>query len=829
MGGRALAPEDPGGRQVRVSEEVRTHEAAGSLAEELPYWGWLDDGHTCLTRSGELITAGRLRPAVVDGRTPGQIDRVLGRWQRLLSGLGPGTRLYFYALRRPAPTAGTAEKNGTDIVAVSGRKRRAFLAGRVQRLEAYLVWSHDPGLRTAAARAASGPASRFTRWWKRRRRSTPTYLASEIEAAASRFRALVDASRALVAEHTPIEMLGAGEASRLLSELINRPGTEWDGATGSGMNWRLALSELEAERSHLTLDGEPVILYSLLSPPGQAHANLLRDLYCLDAVMTVSLEWRPWTVEAARRRIRGAQRHYFARRYSMMAHVQETEGTAAAMVDSAAAVESDRLGGALVELEADGVSYGDAALTVALHGELAEIERLDGDVRRLFAAHDAKVIREGYGQLPVWFSRLPAQPRKRQVRNVFVSAGLAACLAPVFGPPKGSARSRHLGRKALAVFETPWRTGYHYDLFAGDVGHTLILGATGSGKSFALNFLLVEALKYGPRVLILDLGGSYRWLTRFLGGRYLELTPGKMEPGLRLQPFALPPNARTFQFLAGWVMRLLRLGGFEPSGGDTSEIRARIEDLYALGPERRTLSVLAGSLPSAMWPALSRWTRDGAWGPYFDNPADGAPDLEFGDWQVIDLAGAVEHPDLCEAALSYLLERMRLEIESPAETARLKLMVVDEAWRYLQDPAVLNYLAEAAKTWRKKNAALILATQSAVDVTATPGAAALLESIPTKLFLANPELPDEAGALFRLNDAELAQVRELTPKRELYLRRPDEAAVLRLEVDPESYWLYTSSATDAEKRARAVAEHGLARALEVLAGRKHPTPKPNRT
>ena len=86
--------------------------------------------------------------------------------------------------------------------------------------------------------------------------------------------------------------------------------------------------------------------------------------------MTVSLEWRPWAMEAARRRIRGAQRHYFARRYSMMAHVQETEGTAAAMVDSAAATESDRLGEALVELEADGVSYGEATLTVALHGEL---------------------------------------------------------------------------------------------------------------------------------------------------------------------------------------------------------------------------------------------------------------------------------------------------------------------------------------------------------------------------------------------------------------------------------------------------------------------------
>ena len=336
---------------MRSSAELRDHEAAGSLAEELPYWGWLEDGRTCLTRTGELIAAGCLAPAVVDGRSPEQIDRVLGRWQRLLSGLDADTRLYFYMLRRPSPPE-AADDEGSGIVAVSQRKRGAFLSGRVQRLGAYLVWSHDPRLRAVADGPTSGRASRLMQWWKRRRGGAPTYLRSEIEAAAARFRATVDAGRALVEEHTPIEMLEPAEASRLLSELINRPGTMWDGATGSGMNWRLALSELEAERGHLRLDGEPVILYSLLSPPGQTRANLLRELYCLDAAMTVSLEWRPWAVEAARRRIRGAQRHYFARRYSMMAHVQETEGTAAAMVDSAAATESDRLGEALVELEA---------------------------------------------------------------------------------------------------------------------------------------------------------------------------------------------------------------------------------------------------------------------------------------------------------------------------------------------------------------------------------------------------------------------------------------------------------------------------------------------
>ena len=87
------------------------------------------------------------------------------------------------------------------------------------------------------------------------------------------------------------------------------------------MNWRLAVSELEAERRYLRLDGEPVILYSLLSPPGGARANLLDDLYCLDARMTIAIEWRPWGLDSARRKIRSAQRNYFSKRYSMAAHM----------------------------------------------------------------------------------------------------------------------------------------------------------------------------------------------------------------------------------------------------------------------------------------------------------------------------------------------------------------------------------------------------------------------------------------------------------------------------------------------------------------------------
>ena len=162
------------------------------------------------------------------------------------------------------------------------------------------------------------------------------------------------------------------------------------------------------------------------------------------------------------------------------------------------------------------------------------------------------------------------------------------------------------------------------------MGHTLVLGATGAGKSFSLNFLLVQALQYDPRILILDLGGSYRWLTQFLGGGYMELSPAAADgEGFQLRPFSLPAGERTYQFLTGWISRLLRIGGWNLSGSDPSEIRARVEDLYAFratGADPWNAGPLFALKDVARaWPLGD---GDGAWGKYFDNPADG-DDLQF--------------------------------------------------------------------------------------------------------------------------------------------------------------------------------------------------------
>src|SRR5207248_8805476 len=117
-----------------------------------------------------------------------------------------------------------------------------------------------------------------------------------------------------------------------------------------------------------------------------------------------------------------------------------------------------------------------------------------------------------------------------------------------------------------------------------------------------------------------------------------------------------------------------------------------------------------------------------------------------------------------------------------------------------------QYITQALKTWRKRNAAVLLATQSSDDLAGTDLLRTVIESCPTKLFLANPNLDlGRARDLFHLNETETTRIIELRPREQALLKRPDVALVITLRAEADPHDLYTNTLTSEHRRPRPAA------------------------
>ena len=284
------------------------------------------------------------------------------------------------------------------------------------------------------------------------------------------------------------------------------------------------------------------------------------------------------------------------------------------------------------------------------------------------------------------------------------------------------------------MFETPHHTAYAFNLHVQDVGHTLVLGATGSGKSFLMNFLATHAQKYDPLTVVLDLGHSYRKLATLLRGRYLEVALSNAD--VSINPFALDPTPEHLHFLHAFVRVLLEGDdGYRLSDLEDREVYDAIENVYVLDRSQRRLFTVANLLPRALAGRLRKWVDGGRYASLFDNLDD---TLTVERLQVFDFEAMHAYPALLEPLLFYVLHRVTTRIQDPAEAATLKLCVMDEAWRFIQHPALRAYVQEGLKTWRKRNAAMLLSTQTIDDFASADLLRTVVESAPTTLLLANP-------------------------------------------------------------------------------------------
>ena len=372
----------------------------------------------------------------------------------------------------------------------------------------------------------------------------------------------------------------------------------------------------------------------------------------------------------------------------------------------------------------------------------------------------------------------------------------------------------HLGTQALAVFETPEQTPYFFNLHVEDVGHAVVLGSTGSGKSFLLNFLITQLQQHDPRVIVLDLGHSYRKLATLLEGAYVEL--GARRQGVTINPFDIDtPTSDQIHFLHSFSRVLIEgEDGYRLSNHEDREVYEAVENLFVLERPQRRLFTLASLMPRALGARLHKWIEGGRYAGVFDNPTD---TLSLERLQVFDFEAMRAYPAVLEPLLFYVLHRVSTTVQSSEETG-LKVCVLDEAWRLIQHPVIRNYVQEALKTWRKKNGAMLLATQSLDDFASTDLLRTVIESCPTRMLLANPSMNiEQYRDLLQLNEMEVSVLANLVPKRQVLLKRGTLSKILELNVDPRSYWIYTNTPIDNERVASVFREFGFAAGLDRLA------------
>lgn len=386
-----------------------------------------------------------------------------------------------------------------------------------------------------------------------------------------------------------------------------------------------------------------------------------------------------------------------------------------------------------------------------------------------FHARKAKVLMSQCGLMAgniglaseaAYFAKLPGNQHLRP-RPVPINSWNFLHLSPFHNFMRGKAHNNPWG-PAVTLFRTVSGTPLYFNFHVTPIdedsrgkrplGHTLILGRSGAGKTTVLNFLLAQSMKFQPRLFCYDRDRGMEPFIRSVGGLYTTLQSG-ISSGF--SPLQLEPTLQNISF----VKNLLRvcvetLKGTSLSAAMASAIYTAVDavmDVDSLIPlKERNISALLTFIDDIHEDKLSLselvkvWTVQGEYGWLFDNPEDQL-DLTQNDVYGFDLKEFITEDGNAAVSLArtpllmYLLYRIRQSIDG----TRRVIQCFDEFHAYLDDPVLEEEVKRGIKTDRKKDAVYLFATQEPTDAIESNIGKTIIQQTVTKLCLENPDADRE--------------------------------------------------------------------------------------
>jgi type IV secretion system protein VirB4 len=504
------------------------------------------------------------------------------------------------------------------------------------------------------------------------------------------------------------------------------------------------------------------------------------------------------------------RRQWFAKRKSIMAILKEVmTNEASVLMDSDAANKALDADAALQELGSDlvGEAYVTATVTVWDEDARTADERLRL-VEKAIQGRDFTCMRETVNAIEAWLGSLPGHVYAN-VRQPPISTMNLAHMMPFSAVWAGPERDEHFQAPPLFFARTEGSTPFRFSLHVGDVGHTLIVGPTGAGKSVLLALMALQFRRYpSAQVFAFDFGGSIRAAALAMGGDWHDLGGALADEAIEavaLQPLARVDDSGERAWAAEWVAALVGREAVTITPELKEHLWSALTSLASAPIAERTITGLSVLLQSnALKQALQPYTVAGPWGGLLDAETErlGAADVQAFETEGLIGAGAAP------AVLAYLFHRIEDRLDG-----RPTLLIIDEGWLALDDPGFAGQLREWLKTLRKKNASVVFATQSLADIDGSSIAPAIIESCPTRLFLPNERaLEPQIAAVYRrfgLNDRQIEILSRATPKRDYYCQSRRGNRLFELGLS-EVALAFTAASSKADQAtiSRLLAEHG---------------------
>ena len=504
------------------------------------------------------------------------------------------------------------------------------------------------------------------------------------------------------------------------------------------------------------------------------------------------------------------RRQWFAKRKSIAAILKEVmTNEASALVDTDASNKAADADLALQELGADyaGVAYVTATVTVWDSDPRAADEKLRL-VEKVIQGRDFTAMAETINAVDAWLGSLPGHVYAN-VRQPPISTLNLAHMIPLSAVWAGPERDEHFGSPPLLFGKTEGSTPFRFSLHVGDVGHTLIVGPTGAGKSVLLALMALQFRRYAnAQVFAFDFGGSIRAAALAMGGDWHDLGGGLTEgsaTSVSLQPLARADDAAERAWAADWITSILMREGVTISPEVKEHIWTALTSLASAPVEERTITGLCVLLQSNdLKQALRPYCVGGSWGRLLDAEAEHLGTATVQAFETEGLIGT----DSAPAVLAYLFHRIEDRLDgSPT------LIIIDEGWLALDDEGFSGQLREWLKTLRKKNASVIFATQSLSDIDGSSVAPAIIESCQTRLLLPNERaIEPQITAIYRrfgLNNRQIEIIARAMPKRDYYCQSRRGNRLFELGLSEVALALCAaSSKTDQAAIAKIIDEHG---------------------